>query len=176
MAITLAIKIDQSKHGGDACLLESNGYTPRSGALRGIAGDQIPIQLFFRTVGDNASTAYEVSASEVSFGSDLVPSSAFTGATDAGTGDTVHVAAVLDLTSLTSDLIDLLDENDEQEVQLDFSVAEASGNRLTYRIPMIIAKQAATGSASVAVGITITQPGGTGTPFVITGPGRTQEL
>lgn len=178
MAITLAIKIDQAKHGGESCLLETNGYTTKSGALRGLAGDKIPLEIYWRTVASDgqSSTAYNVPASMLSFGSDLIPAAQLTGATDAGTGDTQHVAAILDLSALTSELIAALASKDEQEVMLDFSVAEAAGKRLTYRVPMLVSKQAATGSASVAVGISISQPGGVGSPIVITANGRSVQL
>lgn len=176
MALALSIRMDADKHGGKACLLDDTFASPLSGSLYAVAGDKVPLNLYWRTVSNGAAARYAVAAASVTFGSDYIPVASFGTVTSAGTGDSEYLTCILDLSTLSEDLIDALAANQEQAVNVDISVAEDAYKRLTFRVPLIVARAAANTSATIATGITITQPGGPGTPFVIAGAGRTQEL
>lgn len=176
MALALSIRMDADKHGGKPCLLDDSFTNPLSGSLYAVAGDKVPLNLYWRTVSNGAAARYAVAAASVTFGSDYIPVASFGAVTSTGTGDAEYLTCILDLSTLSEDLVEALAANVEQSVNIDISVAEDASKRLTFRIPLIVARAAANTSATIAAGITITQPGGPGTPIVISAPGRQQEL
>lgn len=175
MSESLDLYLDANKFGGTDCLLTLKTTTPRSEEIHLIAGDKVPVDLYFRqlpTDGSTTTTAFSLGTDTVGFDSDKIPAASMSSFSSTGSGDDVHYSATLDLTSLSQDLIDELAENDEAAVVLDFQTQDAGpGRKLTYRVKARIHAQSSS-TSGVAAGITISQPGGPGTPFVISGNGR----